>query len=493
MGERLEFPKEHGRIKQIDWGKRRSLMSSINYIPVRPGLRLALVFAILGLLMFAPVTALARGDTVFVPPPNGTDDTANLQTAFDACVAHGPLCTVQLAAGNYLTKQLVAYNFRGTFKGKGKGKTTVEALPELTVNAAGGCKPNTTDCLWPSLIIFVDGDILVSDMSIKVTAVPATTPNSGLTTLFDAVRIMGQYNRTNASVKRVTLSGMPDSSDTSFDGFNLINGVIFAGELPRSSIDLDYYFLSGTFSVTNSSFNTMFDGASADGFFTDSHLTIGGSRAAGNVFDDLVVGIDLESLGNSIVEVSHNTVATGTYASAWAVPWCCWLPTNPSLFLIHDNTFKPTGPYANGIYLLDDPTNKWIYALIYNNTIEAQDIGYGGISAYSTKGTTIMNNKISGNGADGIGIWDGTSAAVLGNDVTNFTASPDLAQIVLDGTTTHSTVLCKSPNDTVQNLGTDNKLIGCQAVGSSVNASKMSSRPSKQRFQTILKGKALVR
>jgi Right handed beta helix region len=468
-------------------------MPHANCIAVRLCLRLAIVVAILGLMMLTPLTAGAGSYTVYVPTPNGTDDTANLQTAFDACVAHGPRCTLQLAAGNYLTKQLVAYNFRGTFKGKGKSKTTVEALPELRVNAAGGCKPNTTDCLWPSLIIFVDGDILVSDMSIKITAVPATTLNSGLTALFDAVRIMGQYNRTNASVKRITVSGMPDSSDTSFFGFNLINGVIFAGELPRSSIDLDYYFLSGSFSVSNSSFNTMAAGTGTAGFIKDSRVDIGGSSAAGNVFEGLLVGVDVESFENSIVEVSHNTVATSTWASSWVLPWCCWLPTKPSLFLIHDNTFKPTGPSADGVILLDDPANKWIYALVYNNTIEAQDIGYGGISVYSTKGTTILHNKISGTGADGIGIWDGTYAAVLGNDVTNFTASPDLAQIVLDGTTTHSTVLCKSPNDTVQNLGTDNKLIGCQAVGSSVNASKPSSRPSKQRFQTILKGKQLVR
>ena len=217
-------------------------------------------------------------------------------------------------------------------------------------------------------------------------------------------------------------------------------------------------------------------GSAAGSFFRDSRVTIGGSPAAGNVFEDVLIGVDLESIENSVVEVSHNKAA-GAWASAWAIPWCCYLPTKPSLFLIHDNTFKPTGPYADGIFLQDDPTNNWIYGLIYNNTVEAQDIGNGGIRAYSTKGTTIVNNKVSGNGAHGIGIWNGTYAAVLGNDVKSFTASPDLAQIVLDGTTTHSTVVCKTSKDTAMNLGTDNKLIGCQQLGSSVSASKPSSRP----------------
>ncbi len=154
-------------------------------------------------------------------------------------MAHGPGCTVQLSAGNYLTSQLVAYNFRGTFKGKGKSKTVVEALPELVVTPGfpngGECKPNTTDCLWPSLIIFVDGDIHISDMTIKITAVPSTKPwflfDSEFTALIDAVRFMGQY-RTNASVERVAISGMHDNGDTSESGFNVAFGVLFAGEFP---------------------------------------------------------------------------------------------------------------------------------------------------------------------------------------------------------------------------------------------------------------------
>jgi hypothetical protein len=469
-------------------------MSDTHCLMKRAGPILALLVAILGMATVAPVTAWAGSYTVYVPSPNHLDDTANLQAALDACVTHGPGCTVQLAAGNYLTKQLVAYNFRGTFKGKGKSKTIVEALPELPVTVGfsdqAPCKPNPTTCLWPSLIIFVDGDILVSDMAIEITAVPSTTPyfigDWQVAALIDAVRVMGQYNRTNASVKRVIVSGMPDRSDTSFFGFNLINGILFAGEFPRSQTPFDYYFLSGTFSVSSSSFKTMAAGAGADGFFRDSRVSIGGSPAAGNVFDDVLIGVDLESIENSAVEVSHNKAA-GAWASSWVIPWCCNLPTKPSLFLIHDNTFKPTGPSADGVFLLDDPANKWIYALIYNNTIEAQDIGYGGISAYSTKSTTILHNTISGNGADGIGIWDGTYAAVLGSDVTNFTASPDLAQIVLDRTTTHSTVVCKSPNDTVQNLGTDNKLIGCQQVGASAKASTKTSQPKPMRGKPTLR------
>ena len=115
------------------------------------------VFLSLSLMMSA--AAVANGTTVLVPPPNGLDDTANIQAALNACVAHGSGCTVQLRAGKYLTSQLVAYNFRGTLKGMGQDKTTIQALPALQVTLPdvfvnGECAPNTTDCLWPDLMIF---------------------------------------------------------------------------------------------------------------------------------------------------------------------------------------------------------------------------------------------------------------------------------------------------------------------------------------------------
>jgi|SRR5215831_18569219 len=181
-----------------------------------------LMASTLGLIVLTAGTAWAGSRTVYVPPPNGTDDTANIQAALDACVAQGPSCTVQLAAGTYLTSQLVTYNFHGTFKGMGQNQTTVEALPDLPVNfpdsVNAACQPNTTDCIWPSLIIFVDGDINISDMTITVPAVPSAQPyllfGSTLTALIDIVRVMGK-DRTNADIQRVSMEGMPDNSATS--------------------------------------------------------------------------------------------------------------------------------------------------------------------------------------------------------------------------------------------------------------------------------------
>jgi hypothetical protein len=422
-----------------------------------------------------PVTASAGGHTVYVPPPNGTDDTANIQTALHKCVAYGENCTVQLAAGTYHTKQLVAYNFQGTFKGMGTSNTTIQAIYPLPVNLPdvyydGECMPNTSSCLWPSLIIFVNGNIEVSDLGIMELAPPgeATTgwyfEGSKNTDLIDAIRFMGSLP-THAAIDRVNVEGLTDGSPTS-SGFNLINGAIFVGELPRSSTPFDYYVLSGSLTVRNSSFNTMDDGV-AGGDLTSSQFTIGGSPYTGNSFQNDYTGMDLESAANSDFDISYNT-SSGIDAAMWVVPYHPsfhpFLPSRPSQYSIHDNHFVGTGSGGDGMYFFDGPGKPWIQAAAWNNTIELQNTQMEGIGAYNTTGTAIWNNTVTGsNGADAIGLWNSNQDRVIGNNVNGFTVGPaGYAQIYLDPETTGDLVLCSSPSNTVLNQGKKNVVIGCQ-------------------------------
>jgi hypothetical protein len=448
------------------------------------------VFLSLNLMMSAAV--VAGGPTVSVPPPNGSDDTANIQSALNACVSHGSGCTVQLQAGRYLSSQLVTYGFQGIFKGMGQQKTTIEALPALPVTlpdpfANGECAPNTRDCLWPSLIIFVDGNMSVSDLTVSVPSVPATQTWYGAgapyTALNDGIRFMGK-SRTNATVRRVSFEGAPDSSATSCPVYNFCNAVSFAGEFPRTQTPFDYYFLSGTLSVTNSYFNNVQLGVVADAFLKNVTVVIGGSRLTGNVFETVdLAGPFLTTSDNSLEEVSYNTVSTNSdsyLAPVTIVPWIpsVFVPTKPSTYLIHDNILKAPGPNADGIYIVDGPSSTTVNAFVYDNAIEVQGTAYDAIGAYSTAGTFVANNRTVGTGADAIGIWGGTQAAVLVNDVTGFTPNPasGLAQIVLDGSlqspplpdTSNSLIVCKTPADSVLNLGVGNTLVGCQPVAAAI-------------------------
>jgi len=435
-------------------------------------------------------TAWAGSHIVYVPPPNGADDTTNIQKALDACVTYGKNCTVQLAAGTYLTRQLVAYNFQGTFKGMGKGITVIQALPYLpvTLDFLQPCLPNTTTCLWPTLMIFVDGNISISDLSVHMIATDGTAtapwPGSGggATYIDTGIRLMGQHSTTNVHIDRVEMEGSPDS--TSGFGFNVNNGIMYTGELSGSSANpIDspcgagggFYFVSGFYTVRNSSFKSMGDGVSQDGCVRSTRVTIGGSPSTGNTFENHNTGIDLESAENSNFEVSYN-VASGIGFSMWVVPWfeSVFLPSKPSRYSIHDNTFLTTAPDATGVLLYSDtPDDRWIDAVIWNNNIQLQYGPSDGIDAINTRGTVIWNNTITGSGWDAIGLAGSTSSTLMLNNVSGFAPDPSTgstAPIYLDPGTSRDIVVCAESTDTVFNQGTNNVLVGCQQAASTPEA-----------------------
>jgi Periplasmic copper-binding protein (NosD) len=418
-------------------------------------------------------------ETLQAPKPNGKDDTATIQKALNACAAHGPGCTVQLQAGTYKTSQLVTSNFQGTLRGVAENGTTIEALPTLPVNmpdptAGGECQPNTTTCLWPTLILFIDGNVEVSDLSIRITATDggATAPwsigGSEYTSVLDALRFMGK-RRADVSVDRVAIEGQHDKAATSLGGFNLGNGVIFTGELPRSATPFDYYTLTGSLTVRSSSFKTMYDGVGTDGFISSSEVTIGGSSSAGNHFDDIAAGIDLASAEGSVFEVSYNVSTVSQYGMA-VVPWqSVFVPSGSSQYAIHDNTFvtgADSDKTAAGIFVQDDSAEPRIQADISHNTINAQAPGNEGISVQFAKGAAISGNTISGTaGSDAIGLKSVTHSTVSGNDVSGFKPDASLgrAQIYLDSGTADDSVACLGTSDTVLDNGTGNTMAGCHS------------------------------
>jgi len=444
-------------------------MSNIDYRVKRVGLGVAVLWGILGLVLLLPATVWAGGHTVNVPPPNGADDTASIQRALNACVKYGPGCTVQLAAGTYRTTQVVVYNFQGSFKGAGIDSTTMEALPNLPVNwpdqTVASCQPNLTTCIWPSLFEFVEGNISVSDLTIKATAIPPTQPyvyaGSPLNDIYEVLGFTGQYP-TYVSVDRIRTEGLPYNLGAF--GYTVENSVHYSGDFPRSSAAYDYYFLSGSFTVRSSYFENVGLAISQDAFSTSSQITIGGSPSAGNHIENVLGGLDIEASEKSVFEISYNE-SSGSSAGMWVSPtWVPFFPSSPSWYSIHDNKFIGTGEYADGIYLYDE-VPPYIQAAVWNNTAEVQDILSEGIGVYNTKGTAVWSNSVTGSdGYDGIGLWNTTLDAVTNNNVSGFTVDGTVgfAQIYLDPYTTYDLVVCAEPSNTLLNQGANNTIIGCQ-------------------------------
>ncbi|MFN7992419.1 MAG: glycosyl hydrolase family 28-related protein [Bryobacteraceae bacterium] len=451
----------------------------------------ALIAGVLYLIGLTAGTAWADHHIVYVPSPNGTDDTANIQLALDTCVQQHPGgCTIQLASGTYLTRQIVVSNFRGTLKGIGIGSTVIDALPNLPVNfyfdGSNACVPNTTTCLWNTLMVFLEGDISISDLSVhmKATDGTATSPPGQIET---AIRLMGQYP-TNVHIDRVEMEGSPDS--TSPFGFNVGNGIMYTGEINSSpnplaapcGAPLGFYFLSGSYTVRNSSFRFMSNGVSQDGCVRSSQVTIGGSPSTGNSFRDLNTGIDLESAENSHFEVSYNT-CSGIGFGMWVIPWfsSLFLPSKPSRYSIHNNYFSTTGTYGTGIYLYNEPGYPWINASILNNAITLQNNFSDGIDVINTRGTAVINNRIAGTGYEGIGLWASSSDQVIGNNVASYRPDPSvgIAQINLDPSSNQDHVVCFSPSDTVLNQGSNNWVNGCHEIATAPKAAGKFSVPQR--------------
>jgi len=216
-------------------------------------------------------TASTPGHTIVVKP-NGHDDTADLQAAFNACTSHGWTCTIQLGKGTYFTDQVTSYGFQGVFLGAGQAATTIQALPNLPPpNSeyaqdgvpffAGMPGPSNP---WPVLFTFVNGAFRVSGMTISDTY---ANPVQGFdyfggtdTALWSSILVTGQAGQfVTASVDHVTINGGPginlgfnDNDEVAFEGLLLPPGWTnpWADAIP----------LMGSFSVTNSVFHDVSTG-----------------------------------------------------------------------------------------------------------------------------------------------------------------------------------------------------------------------------------------
>jgi parallel beta-helix repeat protein len=217
------------------------------------------------------LVAFAKSNT-YVVKPNGVDDTADIQNAFNQC-GTSPECTVQLVAGTYFISQITVYGFQGKFVGMGQGMTIIKGLPNLpspTASPFWAAMPGPSNP-WPDLFTFVNGAFSISGMTVTDSyAQPtkgwvwyaSTLTGQSVTyySLYGAILITGQ-SQASTTIDHVTMLGAPGD----VEGTNMWNGIIYGGALLPSSwsngnVYSDILLISGTFSVTNSVFDTMQSG-----------------------------------------------------------------------------------------------------------------------------------------------------------------------------------------------------------------------------------------
>ncbi|HYM39189.1 MAG TPA: hypothetical protein VEY12_03450, partial [Thermoplasmata archaeon] len=168
----------------------------------------AIAIFVLGWVVALPPAAAAKGGYLaynaathtYTVKPNGVDDTANIQAAFDGCASSSSRCTVQLTKGTFYTAQIVAHEFRGSFLGMGEGRTIVQALPNLpspTADPFWTVQPGPQNP-WPDMFVFLNGSFAVTAMTLSE---PYDVPTQGwfccglpaIDALHAAIMITGEH------------------------------------------------------------------------------------------------------------------------------------------------------------------------------------------------------------------------------------------------------------------------------------------------------------
>jgi len=429
-----------------------------------------LLIAIL-VLSSGSMVAFAKSNTYIVKPSgdtSGATDAAAIQAALNMCTKGGPQCTVQLLAGTYyINSQINVYGFQGSFVGAGQGQTTIEVPPTVTLppeaaiyntpsaTAPYWATPPSASNPWPNIFTFVGGSISISGMTIEdlnpspVTSYWCYSCGGGyVTNLWIAIQITGQPSpaspipQVSATINQVQVVGTSLPAATyPPTSWSISNGIIYGGQfLPsvpptgwtNTNIWTDIFPISGTFSVTNSMFNTVQTGAWA--WFTTGAMVAFRS----NTLVDNLVPLGSQDLSKSVVTITGNHMTNipydiGVFAIGSDVkPPCTASVTSdcllPSTVYVTDNYFQ-TNWGGSGVIIADFGTPSTLSAVVTGNTVVTDTscgcyapgypaIGavYADVSPTSSSLLVSMNTILGGGG--GIALEAGPNSVVIGNQIT---------------------------------------------------------------------------
>jgi hypothetical protein len=325
--------------------------------------------------------------------PTGLDDTENLQCAFSRAVAAGKGMTVRLDDGTYYTRQIVVSDFEGAFIGAGAERSVLTNLPNLYVTPVNMYfNPPSADNPWPTLVAFVGGDFLVSDLGIRITGARPTTGWSifGIPTLYEMAHgfvVLG--NKANAFFSRVEIEGEP--AQNTLVGYNLINGIFFEGFIGEVAPPI-----SGSFVVHDSTLRHLGSGTPIYNV-SDASILISHNNSK-----DVFLGMDGGGLLDSTYEFSSNTVE-GSYGIDLYDVSATVSQITSSRILIRNNVFSG----QHGVFLEATFAGRTKCMIVGNNLQNVTDIGiYLGPRTSDCTVTGNGNSTIENLGTDNVILRD---------------------------------------------------------------------------------------
>ncbi len=393
----------------------------------------------------------------FVVEPNGVDDTENLKNAFADATTAGPSSVVNLVEGEYFIDLVEVFEFHGTLKGAGKGKTVISTIPDLSVDAFLNQNLKTV------LLKFVGGDVCVRDLTIQ-------TPEGDLSTgskpwihgHLSFCSITAQYIAENEHVKAVV-----DNVEFITQG-RVRNGLLaesdfFTGVpegVPLADIDI---------SVTNCSFSGPFSWYGA----LLMEIREGNIVAGSNMFDNCVLGI-WHNVSVKINVQSNTFINQGTWFALeiLSAPYPVLLQQMPQTFASVCNVEKNIFEVSNstGAIIINDnrrilfPEESPMLVQVKNNKIHTEGSMKTAMACLNLSGAVLRNNKFTGEAEFGLRIFPqvaeiySDNGLLLGNNFSN--AEYSVTTVLLGEGTRNWTIVGGNLSESVIDEGENNLISG---------------------------------
>lgn len=381
--------------------------------------------------------------TVF---PTGSDDSENLECAFEEAVAAGSGSTVKMVAAHYFLSRPIAVLYEGdlTWKGAGKNKTVLQAgcegvLFPLLVEEGYFPEPGL-----PSVFVFhQDADGWVGPGGKELTSrlsfhgfsirlrglsqpwVDSFGRTSQSRSIIDVIGRIDGLRNFNLSRVNLTVSGVQlqaEVCDPEICGqvdWTALNGLTVGGESvttvdENGALLIEYSkpIVADT-RITNSLFQSIAY-AVVNSDVEDSHILVNNNR-----FIDAGVAYFLQDADGGRVVVSNNRMLGLAYYGVITThgltgvfgydtdPIPERFPDAPTELTIRRNTLQCDG-IAEGVVIEDYTTfdlpddQHMLDASISQNRISLAGGASTGVGSYYSRGVTVAGNRITGEGATGL-------------------------------------------------------------------------------------------
>ena len=397
--------------------------------------------------------------------PNGVDDTSNLQGALDSCTDPGYPCKIKLASGVFHVAPIVATNFHGEVRGSGQDATIVQALTDRVLHLTEADPfflfDPTPEEPWHTLVMFVEGNTVVSDLTVHV---PAETKTNGwwggcggfkVPVLGVALGATGRHPM-RFVVRNVSTIGA-ETGDADWP-FTINGGMGVFGFMPGGSLDCtDFVPATGEFIFDSNYASTTLEGTDVWSV-RDSNI-----RITRNTYEGIVLhGAIVLDASRSRAYIAYNNVSATSSAPIAMVQNSLvgiGFPVvhGESEYTVLGNHVAVQDGFA-GIEHLDHVDGLAPSKLhISENVIQMSGTNFAAISVdRASRSSLIRKNRISGEADYGIFVNHAAACKIGLNDFSDLAEGQ--VDILLEEDTSNCRVHAFS-GDTVEDLGTDNRIV----------------------------------